>query len=291
MEKSLHPCAPLYRRLTIAVALCTLVGGVFLLLSYLFAFDADIHYFVAASPLWILARAFFAAGVFCVLAGMLVLRKKASFAAELPTGAAEVFFGYFAAVLLAICFMREVGLLTAVEEMSTLGQAAAYTSVLPPLYFLVSNLSKQNSISNAFFAFGAIIAVVLSMFRDYFDLSLPLNGSVRILTTVAQASLLLFFLSEARLHISPERATLPAFYLANGSAGLFLIGTGIAQGIFAFMDTNRTFDVLPQAAMAAVGALAFCRICRAYRCLAPYKPVEEDKPAKKSPKTTSAPEA
>lgn len=279
-----YPFAPLYRTLTLVTAAFGTVGGIFLYLTYTKAFDTDIQHFEYTCPLWIISCGAYMLGMVLVLVNVFASRKKVSLAGELSTGVAEVFFGYFAAVLLAICFMREVGLLTAVEEMSPLGQAAAYTSVLPPLYFLVSNLSKKNSLLSALMAFGAVIAVVLSMFRDYFNLELPLNGSVRILTTVTSSAMLLFLLSEARLQIDPERSTVPAFILANGSAGLFLTTAGLAQAVFAFTDPNSTFDVLPQAAMAAVGALAFCRMYRGYKSFGPYKAPENSKTEKTAQK-------
>ncbi|MBQ7922220.1 MAG: hypothetical protein IJ325_06550 [Clostridia bacterium] len=283
MNGNQRPYAPLYRRLVLTTGICGLVGGIFLYLTYVFAYDSDIQHFVYTSPLWILCCAAYAAGMAAVIVNMCGAFRKVSFKKKLPAefggGLAEVFFGYFAAVLFAICFLREIAGLTLIAEATNLQLAAAYTSVLPPLYFLVSNLSKKNEVINTLLAFGGAIAVVISMFRDYFDLTLPLNGSVRILATVTSSALLLFFLSEARLHIAPEKSTVPSFILANGCAGLFLTGMGLAQGIFSFTDPERTFDILPQAAMAAVGALAFCRLYRAckHKCFCKYKLTAEDK--------------
>lgn len=277
------PYAPLYRRLLFCAGACGLIGGVFLYLTYMFAYDADIQHFQYTSPLWIVCCTAYIIGFVLIIVNALAAWKKAAFKRELPKefagGLAEVFFGYFAAVLYAICFLREIGSLALLDKATVLQQTAAYTAVLPALYFLVSNLSKKITILNTLLAFGGTAAVVLSMFRDYFDLTMPLNGSVRILTTVASSAMLLFFLSEARLHIAPEKSSVPAFVLANGCTGVILTSMGLAQGIFAFTDSEKTFAVLPQAAMAAVGCLAFCRLYRAckHRCFCKYKGTSEEK--------------
>jgi len=272
MNSNLHSYASVYRKLVLVIALCSVVGGVFLCLTYLFAFDSDIHHFDPDAPVLIVFLTAFLAGTVLLFVNMLLARKKVSLTVEPPTGLGEVFFGFFTAILYAICFLREVADLVLMNEVTVLEQTAAYTAVLPALYLMVISLNRRNPVLCTILAFGGAGATVASMFRQYFDLTLPLNGPVRIIATVTSAAMLLFFLSEARMHISLRKSTSYFFILANGAAGLFMTGIGLAQAVFSFFDTAHTFSLIPQMAMAGLGGLAYCRLYRAYRCWGDYMP-------------------
>ena len=76
------------------------------------------------------------------------------------------------------------------------------------------------------------LSVNIAMFGAYFDFSLPLNSPIRNFTTVCQASVLLFLLSEARLSLTPEDAPgeLPAGYQFFASSACAVFGIGIGGG-------------------------------------------------------------
>lgn len=79
--------------------------------------------------------------------------------------------------------------------------------------------------------FGAL-SVNIAMFGAYFDFALPLNSPVRNFTTLCQASVLLFLLSEARIALTPEDKPddLPAGFQLFASSACAVFGIGIGGG-------------------------------------------------------------
>ncbi len=74
------------------------------------------------------------------------------------------------------------------------------------------------------------LSVNIAMFAAYFDFSLPLNSPVRNFTTLMQAAVLLFLLSEARIALSSEPPELPPAFQFFASSACALFGIGIGGG-------------------------------------------------------------
>ena len=91
---------------------------------------------------------------------------------------------------------------------------------------------KRRTAYGVILILAGALSVNISMFAAYFDFSVPLNSPVRNLTTLAQASVLLFLLAEARISLTPkeEPSSLPPSFQIFTSAVCAVFGIGIGGG-------------------------------------------------------------
>lgn len=116
------------------------------------------------------------------------------------------------------------------------GSAASFqTSLLLPLlletvtlpaaalfFYKEAGLLKSGGSSHALAGMGAVLSVTCTLFRRYFDFTLPMNSPIRNALIVAEACLLLYFLSQTRTIL--QRNT-PAFFTFATGCTLFLSGS------------------------------------------------------------------
>lgn len=254
-------------------AFAGLPAGVLLFLAYRFAYDADIAYFRTGSVLFATACLLCAAGVLSSIALWGFMRHRYSFDRKPDTGRAETFAALFAAVLFAAALIRFALASASAGRLAILSTACL---VFPAAYLLCTGLAPEKTAGAApWLAFGGALSAIMQMFNRYFEISLPLNAPTRHLETLAAVGMLLFFLSEARIHIGTGYATVAFYAFANGCAAVLCTAVGLAHavhiltgGIFVPGNPSNPFW---DAALFALGMLALCRLLRLPGLLGPYR--------------------
>jgi len=240
------------------------LAGVFWALTCLQDFHWDIGH-VASGSLW------FTLAMLCWILGfagtavlMLPARRVRQY--RFPeTGLGETFSGFLAAALFGVHALRLVmtAFTTAPSSAAAINTAglaklAAGCLFLAALYFLCTGLGRHGVLMTVL-SMGGCVSVMLVLFRDYFQFDLPLNSPIRNLSMLAYASLLLFFLSETRMHVDLWYTGVPFTLLANGSVLLLTGACGLAEVILSFAGYTQ-FSMIEGAAFLAAAALAFFRL-------------------------------
>ena len=259
--------------------------GLFLALMYALAmrfdFEYDIGHFSRTSFFFHAAAAAAAAGVLLALAEAFLTRRKIF--DPLPGSSPVSVFGAVmaaamsvsAAVLTLSSYMRSVpeeGLTPAKMSLASalLGLCLGASALL--------NLSKEQRGGQAVPVVTAVLGVFsvnLAMFAAYFDFSVPLNSPVRNFTTLAQAAVLLFLLSEARLTLVKGPDELPVPFQRFAETAAVTVGFGVSFGgvLYRLMILGSAHSPepnlsLPRLALyAALGCIAWDRLLAGRRNL------------------------
>ncbi|MBQ8642858.1 MAG: hypothetical protein IJ480_11655 [Clostridia bacterium] len=190
------------------------------------------------------------------------------------TGPGETFSAFLAAALFGIRCLRQVyDLATTAPDSAAAGlldKLCVPAMLLCALYFLCAGLGKKGGIMT-FLSMGSCLAVMLTLFRDYFDFTLPLNSPIRNLSMLVYAALLLFFLAETRMHVDLWYAGMPFSVLAYTSVILLAGGIGLGQAVTALLG-NAQFNLIEETAFVAAAALAFFRLKQLPALIADHLP-------------------
>ncbi len=271
----------LAKKLLPALPVCALSAGLCWALTLATGFDADIGHIQRGCVWFYLMLIPLLAGA--ALTGTLAYAARRTRQYRLPkTGVGETFTALFAATLLGFHALKEIYTLTTTPpEANLLGpdltMPAAAALFLCVAYLLLVGLGRR-SVLLAWMAMGSIVSCTLILFRDYFDFTLPLNSPVRYMTALTVMGLLLFFLSEARMHTDLWYSSAPFSVAAYGITLVLTGGAGLAQAVLALLG-NPQFSLVREVAFAAIAALAFFRLRQLSSLLGdhmPPPPTEEE---------------
>ncbi|MBO5257363.1 MAG: hypothetical protein J6C42_07705 [Clostridia bacterium] len=279
-------CTKMIRKGVSCLLIIGLVTAVALSCGLTLDFETDIGHFRFGAPsFYLMAAGVIAATVLSALLGKYAQGKFSLIAfpdaAPLSTGAS--YFAAFLAVVAAAASLYDIYIMNLGVAASNLQIAAAFLlPALPVSLILGAHEKYRSSVVRIFFALLAALAVNVNMFACYFDFTLPLNSAVRNLITIAQAGVVLFLLSEARLALSHEtRATAPFFVFTSAFAASAVSGISLGLCVFAFVSPNAIPMEIPVYRFACyfgIGILALSRLLALKNAAGPYVPPPEPKP-------------
>ena len=278
-------------RLLPALPALAFLTGIFWLLTCLSDFHWSIGHIENGSVWFLLTLAALALGGICT--ALLAIPGRRTRQYRLPeVTLPETFCALFAAFLIGIsalrCFYEQFTTPPAsIMDTGALGKLAAAGILFCAVYFLCLGLGRKGHLMSLL-SIAACAGVMLVLFRDYFDFALPLNSPLRNITMLAWASLLLFFIAEARSHVDLWYTDVPFTICSSCAVILFCGGFGLGQAVLALFGYAQ-FPLLTEIAFLATAALAFFRLKNLSSLLGdhiPPPPTEEEvkKAAKKSRK-------
>lgn len=246
-------------------------------------FEEDIGHFATGAPsFYLITAGVIAAAAVSAFLGRYAREKFSLTAfpdsAPLSTGAS--YFTAFLAIVTAAASLYDIYILNLGVTASGLEIAAAFLLPALPVSMILGTHGKyRTSVVRIIFALLAALAVNINMFACYFDFTLPLNSAVRNLITIAQAGVVLFLLSEARLALSPEtRATAPFLVFTSAFAASAVAGISLGLCVFAFVSPNAAameISVYRFACYFGIGILALSRLLALTTAAGPYVPPPE----------------
>ncbi len=247
-----------------ALPLCALLTGVLWALTVLLGFDHDIGHIQPGCAWFYLLLIPLLAGV--ALTGLLFLPARRVRQYRLPhTGVGETFTALFAAALFGFYCLREIYTLSTTPPpaasqsvLPNLGLPTAVVMIFCTLYLLLTGLGKRG-LALSWCAMGSAAGCMLALFRDYFDFTLPLNSPLRHMNALILMALMLFFVTEARMHTDLWYTTVPYSTAVYAMTILITGGLGLGQAILAATG-NIHFSLIREMAYVAMGGLAFCRL-------------------------------
>lgn len=234
-------------------------------LALLFDFDSEISHFAEGSPWFALLLGLWCSGIVVLLFAVFPFgrRVRQYRAAKADTGV--TFCGFFVAALSCLLALRQLYTAfttapdtTAVVDILPLTKLAAVFLLVAAFYFLYVGLGKRDTLGMVL-SLVACLAVIMVLFRDYFDFTLPLNSPLRNMATLAWSGLLLFLLTEARMQVDLWYTSVPFTVFSCLLAVLFTGGYGLT-GVIVALSGDAQFDLIQSALFLGAGALAFFRV-------------------------------
>ncbi len=274
---------PLFPVLALVIAFGISVG-------LIFDFDMGIGYFNFGSPwLFLLSAGIILSAVLAAIFGI-AAKEKFSLSAFPPATPLSTFASYFAGIMALVLFVMDI--YDAVYlSLGTSSRLSMIASLLLPAITVSMILGcykkTRQSVVRIVFTMLAALSVNLTMFACYFDSTLAINSPVRNMITIAQAAILLFLLSEARLSISLERATAPFMIFTAAISASAALGISIGLLIFRFdaqADYGFRLSAYRYACYVAIGLLAFTRLLSLKKVAGEYvkPPKDGDNDSKES---------
>lgn len=245
-------------------AVLTLLAGISWGVTCLRGFDWGIGHIAGGSAWFAVTLVCLILGLGCIL--MLTVPARRTRQYRFPAaGLAETFCSLFAAAMFGL---RAIRLLydqfttapsaAAMINTAALGRLAAVGMFVCAAYFLCLGLGRRGAVMTVL-SMGSCLGVMLVLFRDYFDFTLPLNSPLRNFAMLAWAALLLFFIAETRVHVDLWYTGTSYTVFAYGVV-LLLCGTvGLGQALAALLGYGP-FSLIGETAFLAAAALAFCRL-------------------------------
>ena len=224
------------RPAAIAAIVLALILGVCYALAMRFDFDFPIGHFALDSILFHIVIAVCAIGV--AASALAYFSSGTKILDPLPeSGPRSLFAGLLAAAMCLVILCQAIRVsAAAIPEKLVSPENLSLLSAVLGLFLAASVILSWFPENRGMKTFPVVSAVLgalsvnIAMFACYFDFTVPLNSPVRNLTTLMQASILLFLFSEARLLIVKGPKDLPVpFQLATQFAAVIL-GMGISLG-------------------------------------------------------------
>ncbi len=299
-SKSLEMSAKLAKISAILSPVFAAVIAVGYFFALKFDFEYDIGHFARSSPLFITTAVAIALGIAVPAAAALATRKKASITRAPKADPALLLLSVVAVALTLV--ELGAGVFTMLVHSGTVGKlgvAACLTLPLLAVGLVTIAVPKYSGTALSQIALtGAIISVDLYILACYFNEQLPLNSPIRHMFMLAQLSLMLFLISEARLSFgitehsgapTARRALLPFCIFANNTAAS--VGLGFSAGALAhelLSGNDASLHPLCRVAMyAALGGVAMCRAFSLPRLLSEYNPSPIELPKEKNDSQTN----
>ena len=237
--------------------------GYFMALKY--DFEVSIGHFARGS-VWFYV---FSAGIIAsvILAAVLAKLSEKKFAiVKFPeTNFISVFATVLAAVL-AILLLVSAAIDLSFGRVGSFGKYASYLLPFISISLVMAMFSKFRTGTVRLIASSlAAISITLTMFEMYFDFSVPLNSPVRNLSTIANAAVMLFIFSEARITLKADsrRITSKFYIFANASAASLSLGItvgAILEKLFCPIVNDPNMSLLRLGMYAAISLLALSRL-------------------------------
>ncbi len=243
----------------------TLLGGITCALTLLTGFDADISHIQSDSLWYALTLAFWGCGALLILGAIFPFGRRVRQYRPAKANTPVTFCSFFTAALLCLHALRQLYTAfttapdpSAAVDILPLAKLAGVFLLFAALYFLYTGLDKRDSLGMVL-SILACLAVILVLFRDYFDFTLPLNSPLRNLSILAWSGMLLFLLTEARMQVDLWYTSVPFTLLGCLFALVFTGGYGLT-GVIVALCGDIQFDLIQSAMFIGVGALAFFRV-------------------------------
>lgn len=258
-----------FRALLYFFPVLALLGGITCALTLLTGFDADISHIRSDSLWYALTLAFWGCGVLLILAAIFPFGRRVRQYRPAKANTPVTFCSFFTAALLCLSSLRQL-----YTAFTTAPDPSAAVNILPlaklagafllvaAFYFLYTGLDKRDTLAMVL-SIVACLAVIMVLFRDYFDFTLPLNSPLRNLSILAWSGMLLFLLTEARMQVDLWYTSVPFTLFGSLFAVVFTGGYGLTGVIMALCGNaqgNAPFDLIQSALFLGVGAMAFFRV-------------------------------
>ncbi len=246
-----------FLRLPIAALSLALLIAVTYLAAMLNDFEYTIGHFENGSVPFILCAVFTALAVCLLIVTAAAANRRTvyeDFPAPSPLGLFGASLGALLAfALAALALVHAKSMLSAVMSPEMVGippEKLRFWSALLGLCLCASLILpffekyRRHPLTGILACLGAL-SVNLEMFAVYFDFSIPLNSPVRNFTVLAEASVLLFLVSEARLALAKKPAKLAPAYQLFASAAAASLGLGVALGAAVYRLAALGMDPVP----------------------------------------------
>lgn len=255
----------LFGRLLYVFPILAVVGGIACALTLLFDFDGGISHIRSGSVWFALVLTAWGLGLMLAILSICPFgRRVRQF--RLPRADAGVTFcGLFTAAMCAILSLRQLYTAfttapdpSAIVDTLSLTRLGGILLLIGAVYFLWVGLGKRDTLGMVL-SLVACLGVILVLFWNYFDFTLPLNSPLRHLDTIAWSALLLFLLSEARMQVDLWYTSVPFSLFSALTTVLFTGGYGLT-GVILALTGDPQFDLIQSALFVGAGGLAFCRV-------------------------------
>jgi len=265
-------------------------------LSYFFAlrfdFDYGIGHFERGSIFfYILVTSIIAAAA--LPAALAVYSKKKASITTLPSvSGAHVFLTIFASAMAVFAFassIPDLSMYLATSKLSFFSVIGLLVIAVALITSVVSGMSSSPLVQILLTL--SVLAMDIQVLAAYFDQTLTLNSPVRHITMLAELSVMIFLLSEARLAFGLAkagdtsvalRASFPFYVFANNASAALSIGFSIGAILHDIIPggshsfTAHHPHVLRLAMYAILGVLALLRAFQAAKISSPYVPLPEN---------------
>ncbi len=262
-----------HKILTVLSVLLSILLAVFFAIS-MQGYDYAIGHMARGSLPFAAVCVVTALSVLLALLWSLWAKKTVSFREDPAENPVSCFGAVLAAVLSLLC------LFAAATSLNVITRPATLSAFLAPFLGVSMVLSlmpqKRFSALRQFSAIAAALAVNLSLFADYFDFTLPLNGPVRNFNTLMKAFGLLYLLSEARFAFGQKsRRPNPAFTILSAAlTATVSLGYGLGAAI-ALPSAAADQSLFTFALYAALGIHAIGRLLSIQKVLGPCADCED----------------
>lgn len=249
---------PIYRKAAWICPVLAVIIAIAYFCAMRYDYDFTLSYFSAdsvfAAVVWV--------GI-CLAAALaiaLALLMRKSEVSSGPDNSPLTLFGTVLGGLMALMLIAH-GIRDIVNHSLT-GKAEIAALILLPFIaaslFLMNSTKYRGSNAHKICASLAALSVNMSMFACYFDFDIALNSSVRNLTTVVQASVLMFLISEARLAFGvPNERLRSGFYIFTSAiTSSAVLGFTLGAIAFKVINPNPADPNLPIFRLAMYLALA-----------------------------------
>lgn len=220
------------------------VLGIIIAIGYFLALKNDFEYSIqhfTTDSVWFWVFAIPAA-VACALAIVLALLPKKTAAIAImpiPTPAA-LFATLFGAVMCVGVLITETKV-TPAQIISPVQKVGSLLSVFIALTMALACVKKyRTGLLHKISSILAVLSINATMFACYFDFSQPLNGPVRNVTTIVQAAVLLFLISEMRLSfgLPAKRVTTVLYVLSSCATASLALGFSFGGMLYKIFESN-----------------------------------------------------
>jgi len=277
----------------IVSAAVSIVLAVVTAVSYYIAmkndFDSSIEHFASGSAAFVAFAVSAAVSAVFSLALSVILTKNQEIASEPKTSILSAFGAVLSAVMCISIVFSETGAFAKSSSAET--SAPVIIAAVLTVFIGVSAILNMLKIKipqsvRIVVATLAVAAVIVRLFASYFDFSHPINGPVRNINTIIEASALIFLISEARLTFgtakSPLNKTTAFFYLFSCMV-MVSVGFGFSLGalIYGIVNGYSGNPNLSLMRLALYISLAFIALDRILAYASISESVPENEKAKK----------
>lgn len=260
---------------TVSPIIAALIAGTYYIAMKL-NFDADIGHFARGSVPFIICV------VLSVLSGVVAVltyysAKKYDLERNDSVQPVYVFGAVLASILsvailifglrdMKLTVLSATGTFTSLSADNKLEFVSLLLSPMIAVAYILTLVKKtRNTWAHTLFCIFAALCLNVYLFACYFDFSLPLNSPIRNFVTVMDSSILLFFLSEAKLSFVNEQNRVSYAFSYFASLLCSTVTLGISLGMFLSRLLNPiTNDPQPNllvcAMYFAVSVTAFARL-------------------------------
>jgi hypothetical protein len=227
-------------------------------------------------------------GIILPAVAALFTKKKISITKPHDESRAVSFFAVFAAVMAVFGCFKDMSAILGYYNIPKLALGATLGLIAIALAALHLAFPRRGTSKTAQLLFTlSVLALDLEILANYFNQTMPLNSPVRYIIMLGEISVMLFFVSEARLSFglqttadgeTSKRALFPFFLFTNAVTGSVALGVSVGGILFKlFCETDGTAlttaihpSLFRLAMYIAIAGIAIARLFSACRITSAY---------------------